>query len=145
MSPSGEHAAVSFEQKIPSCADDAESLCLIVRGVLQTNGLSPYSFPIELLARECLANAVNHGNGNDAAKSIVLQLRAGRARIRLQVTDEGAGFDWQKAMQKTSSTRKTSGRGLQLYTLYAARIRFNRCGNRITLWFDKKKRTGNGD
>jgi serine/threonine-protein kinase RsbW len=145
MSSSREYAAVSFEQKIPSCMDEAESLCLRVRGVLQASGLSTYCFPTELLARECLANALKHGNGNNPAKSILLQLRTGRAWIRLRVTDEGGGFDWQEAMQKASSTRKASGRGLQLYALYASRFRFNRCGNRITLWIGKKKRTGNGD
>ena len=145
MSSSWEHAAVSFEQKIPSRRDEAELLCLKIRDVLQASGLPQCCFPIELLARECLANAVNHGNGNDAAKSIVLQLRVGRAWIRLQVTDEGAGFAWRKAMQKRTGTREVSGRGLRLYALYAERFRFNRCGNRITIWIDKKKQTGNGD
>jgi len=145
MSPSCQHAAVSFEQKIPSRADEAELLCLKIRDVLQRNGLSQFCFAIELLARECVANAVNHGNGNDAAKSIVVQLRVGRAWIRLQVTDEGAGFGWRKALQKRTGTTEVSGRGLRLYALYAERFRFNRCGNRITIWIDKKKQTGNGD
>jgi len=144
MSSFCEHGAVSFEQKIASRRDEAELLCLKIRDLLQTNGLSQFCFAIELLARECVANAVNHGNGNDPAKSIVLRLRVGRAWIRLQVTDEGAGFAWREAMQKTTGTVEVSGRGLRLYALYADRFRFNRSGNRITLWIGNKQ-TGNGD
>jgi anti-sigma regulatory factor (Ser/Thr protein kinase) len=145
VNSSQEHTEVSFDQRIPSTLDEAESLCLRMRYLLQTNGLSQLCFPIELLARECLANAVNHGNRNDPAKSIVLHFRVGRTWIRLQVSDEGAGFDWRKATREMAAIREVSGRGLQLYALYAARFQFNRCGNRITLWIDKKKRTGNGD
>jgi anti-sigma regulatory factor (Ser/Thr protein kinase) len=122
-----------------------ELLSLKVRDVLQANGLSQFCFPIELLARECLANAMNHGNENDPEKSIVLQLRVGRAWIRLLVTDEGPGFAWRKAVQRKTGVVEVDGRGLGIYALYAERFQFNRCGNRITIWIDKKKQTGNGE
>jgi anti-sigma regulatory factor (Ser/Thr protein kinase) len=145
MNSGCEHAVEFFEQKIPSRMEEAELLCLKIRAIFATSTLSEFSFPVELLARECLANAVNHGNANDHAKSIVLQVWIGRAWIRLQVTDEGTGFEWRKAMKGTTRTTEVRGRGLRLYAMYGARFRFNRCGNRITIWIDKKKRTGNGD
>ena len=145
MTSSFEQAKLSFEQKIPSRSDKVESLCLKIRDLLQENGLSQYCFPTELLARECLANALNHGNENDPGKSIVLQLQVRRAWIRLRVTDDGAGFSWRRAMKKEAGTGEVSGRGLRLYVLYGERFRFNRCGNRITIWIDKTKRLGNGD
>ena len=113
--------------------------------MLQDYDLPLLCFPVELLARECLANAVNHGNRNDAGKSIVFGFSIGREWIRLQVSDEGPGFAWRKALQKRLDTTQPSGRGLRLYALYAERVRFNRCGNQITLWISKKNRMGKDD
>jgi len=134
--------ATSFWQKIPSRLTDAEPLCLRIREMLRTNGLFRLCFPVELLARECLANAVIHGNGNDDDKSILVLFSVGREWVRLQVSDEGPGFAWRKACQKALDTTESSGRGVQLYWLYAERVRFNRSGNRITLWIRKKNWMG---
>jgi anti-sigma B factor antagonist len=46
------------------------------------------------------------------------------------------------ALENKADTSASSGRGLQLYAMYAERVRFNRLGNRITLWIGKSKRTG---
>jgi serine/threonine-protein kinase RsbW len=122
-----------------------DSLCLKIRDLLYTNDLGEVCFGVELLARECLNNAVIHGNGNHVDKSIGLCLSVGREWIKLQVTDAGAGFNWRKARQKTPDSIESSGRGLGLYALYAARVRFNRRGNQITLWIPKVKQTGRED
>jgi serine/threonine-protein kinase RsbW len=135
-----EQIPTSFRETIPSRLEEAELLCLRIRKMLEKNGLSPLCFTVELLARECLANAVNHGNRNDPDKSIVFRFSIGREWIRMQVSDEGPGFAWRKAYQKRLIATKPSGRGLRLYALYAERVQFNRCGNQITLWISKKDR-----
>jgi serine/threonine-protein kinase RsbW len=124
---------------------EAESLCIKVRDLLQKKGLSRACFPVELLARESLNNAILHGNSNHADKLVIFRLWIGRQWIRLQVTDEGPGFDWRKANQNQSGTTASSGRGLPIYALYAERVRFNRRGNQITLWISKSNRTGKDD
>jgi serine/threonine-protein kinase RsbW len=145
MKSPGKQTGLSLCQTIPSRLAEAESLCIKVRELLQKKGLSQYCFAVELLARECLNNAVLHGNRNDANKSVLFRLWIEREWIRLQVTDEGPGFDWRKANQNRSGTTASSGRGLQLYELYAGRVQFNRRGNRITLWISKLNRTGEED
>jgi len=145
MNSSRGHSGISFQQTISSCSVEAESLCLKIREVLQENDLSPFCFPVELLAREGLANAAAHGNRNDPAKSIALHLSVGREWIHLQIADEGPGFAWRKMVQRKIDPRWASGRGLQLYAIYADRIQFNRRGNRISFWIRKNKQTGNGD
>jgi anti-anti-sigma factor len=140
-----EQIPVSFRETIPSRLEEAELLCLRIRKTLQNHDLPLLCFPVELLARECLANAVNHGNRNDADKSIVFRFSIGREWIRLQVGDEGPGFAWRRAFQKRLGTTEPSGRGLRLYALYAERVRFNRRGNQITLWINKKNRIGKDD
>lgn len=138
-------APISLSEKIPSRMAEAELLCLKIRGMLQANGLSPLAFAVELLARECLSNAMIHGNGNHDDKSIVLRLDLGREWIRLEVQDEGPGFPWRRGRQKKLNTSETSGRGLHLYQLYAQRVRFNRPGNQITLWISRRNQTGKED
>jgi serine/threonine-protein kinase RsbW len=124
---------------------EANSLCLNLRALLQDSGLRRPCFAVELLARECLNNAVLHGNRCNTGKSIVLRLWVGREWIRLQVSDEGPGFPWRKARKNQADTSASSGRGLQLCALYARRVRFNRRGNQITLWINKKNPTGKED
>jgi anti-anti-sigma factor len=142
MKPAQEDAPISFCQMISSSMTEAESLCLKIRHLLQTNHLGAACFTVELLVRECLANAIKHGNRSDSNKQVVLRLSVGREWIRLQVSDEGPGFAWRKALQGKPDPTISSGRGLQLYTLYSQRVRFNRCGNQITLWIRKKNQSG---
>jgi serine/threonine-protein kinase RsbW len=136
------HERISLCQTIPSQLDEVDSLCLKIRELLKSNCLGEACFGVELLARECLNNAVIHGNRGDAEKSIELSLFVGRKWIRLQVSDQGPGFAWRETRQKSSDTAASSGRGLNLYELYARRVEFNDSGNRITLWISKKNQRG---
>lgn len=130
-----------FGQRIPSRTMEADSLCLKLRNLLNEKDFQRAGFAVELLARECLNNAVFHGNQNNADCCIWLRLWVGRKWIRLQVTDEGPGFAWRKARRNKLDPSAASGRGLQLCRLYARRVRFNRRGNQITLWISKNKPT----
>ncbi len=138
-------APISLCQTIPSRVEEAESLCMRVRNLMEGAGLAERGFAVELLARECLVNAVVHGNRNAADKAVVLNLTVGREWIRLQVSDEGPGFPWRQARQKRLDTTTCGGRGLQLYELYAERVSFNRSGNQIELWIRKTKRARKED
>jgi serine/threonine-protein kinase RsbW len=136
---------ISLCQTISSRMPEVDSLCLKVRDLFYDNDLGEVCFGVELLARECLSNAVIHGNKSIADKSIRLCLSVGSVWIRLEVSDEGEGFDWRKVRRNRSDSTETSGRGIELYALYAARMRFSRRGNQITLWIPKVKRTGKDD
>jgi len=131
----------ALSQQISSRMEEVESLCLKIRGFMENGDPGLVSFPVELLARECLNNAVLHGNRGDAAKKIDFRLWVGRVWIRFQVSDEGPGFDWRKNRSAEPDLDSTSGRGLPLYAMYANRVRFNRNGNQITLWVQKKRQT----
>jgi anti-sigma regulatory factor (Ser/Thr protein kinase) len=138
MTLPGSRRAISIAEKIPSQMADADVLCLKIRNLLQSSGHSPACFAVELLARECLANAINHGNKKHSDKSVSLRLSVGPVWIRLEVVDEGLGFPWRKASRDNTSLTACSGRGLGLYALYAGRVRFNNAGNKITLWVSSK-------
>jgi anti-anti-sigma factor len=138
-------APISLFEKIPSRMAEAELLCLKIRETLQANHLSEHSFAVELLARECLSNAIIHGNGKDDDKSIVLRLNLGREWIHLEVRDQGPGFRWRRARQNKLNCSACSGRGLHLYQLYARRVQFNRLGNQVTLWISRMNPMGKED
>ncbi len=130
-----------LQRDMPSRLPPVESLCREIRALLQQNGLAAVAFPVELSARECLNNAVLHGNRRAAMKRVRLDMRIGRKWICLQVTDQGDGFNWRQARAAApADTTKTSGRGLAICTLYAERVAFNQRGNRITLWLKKTKK-----
>jgi serine/threonine-protein kinase RsbW len=127
----------ALSEKIPSRMADVEVLCLKIRETLTGNDLSGLCFAVELLARECLSNAVIHGNRNNGDKTIVVSLDVGPEWIRLLVRDEGSGFPWRVARRKVPDNSVPSGRGLRLYELYAQRVQFNRPGNQVTLWISR--------
>ena len=128
-----------FERKIPSNLKHVDALCHDVYSFLRAKGLGLASFASELVARECLNNAVVHGNQGDAAKQVALRLHCTHQWVRLQVTDEGAGFNWRRARRRTlPDDQEINGRGLAIVAAYADRVCFNRRGNQITLWWSRK-------
>jgi len=138
MTPAMGAARTALEREIPSRLEEVDELCRQIRALLHDQGLGEVSFPVELAARECLNNAVIHGNRGDASKKVALNLQFRRKWILLQVSDEGPGFDWRRAKRTPlPGDESTSGRGLSVLSLFAHRIAFNRRGNRVTLWLKR--------
>ena len=136
MSMQGQLLSTSLVRTIPSKSAEVEFLCMNIRTFLQACGTRK-AFEIELLTRECLANAMLHGNKNDQARLITLQLHLGRIWIRLRVRDEGEGFRWKGKDLETVDATTTCGRGLQLCRLFAAKMKFSNSGNEISLWIER--------
>ncbi len=122
-----------------------DSVCERLHTTLKVNGLSDLHFPVELVARECLNNAIIHGNRHDAGKKVAVDFKIGRKWICLQIVDEGSGFKRKKAHKSMPPDNTVvRGRGLPICRLYTDRMAFNRKGNQITLWL-KKRRTSMSD
>ena len=92
------------------------------------------AFAAELLLREVLTNAVVHGCGQDPSKQVRCALRARPGRLTIAVADDGLGFDWRAAANRTAEFGETSGRGMEILRAYANRVRFNAPGNSVTIW-----------
>jgi len=125
---------------IPSCLSAIEPLCEQIRDLLERRHLEEMQFPIEVLARECLNNAILHGNQGRVKSLVSFGLRIGKKRICLRVADQGPGFNWRR-MRRHGLPADTSvdGRGLVVASIYAQRIAFNRRGNQVTLWINTAK------
>ena len=122
---------------IASDLDQVDIVCGESRRLLEKRGLDSLIFPVDLLLREFLNNAIIHGNRFDPRKKAHAVVRIGSRGVVVRIRDEGRGFDWRKASLDPPKDTATSGRGLAIGQGYAWRMRFNRAGNQVTLWIGK--------
>jgi anti-sigma regulatory factor (Ser/Thr protein kinase) len=134
LSPSVPSRSHVLRRVLSSRPAEVDNCCREVREWLTENGLLADIFPVELLLRESLNNAMLHGNGGDCARKVTVEMRIGRKWIILRVTDEGAGFNCSKVREAVPDPDATCGRGLAIYALYAQRVIFNSKGNQVSLW-----------
>ena len=89
-----------------------------------------------IVLRELLLNALIHGNENVAERHIKCRLeKLEKARLRIEVEDEGSGFDYQSLdMRLPKNPRHLKRRGYVLINALSDRIEFNSRGNCITAY-----------
>ncbi len=120
--------------EIAASQDAIEAFCWDFQQWLSRKVSSRDAFASELLLREALVNAVEHGCAADPALRIRCVVRGGRGRILIAVSDPGPGFDWSRCLSLFPSPEATSGRGVAIYRDYATRLRFNKAGNSIYIY-----------
>jgi len=71
---------------------------------------------IGMAARECLVNAVVHGNRYNRRKHVHVNVSRSGTRLTIRITDEGEGFEMQEVPDPLHDTNllRHSGRGLFL-------------------------------
>ena len=124
-----------LELSIPSQLSAVERVCERIRGLLAGRHSQQVRFEVELVARECLNNAILHGNGGLPHRRVSFVMRLGKQRICLRIADQGPGFNWHEARRRSwPGQNNPRGRGLLLVGSCTQRVRFNRKGNQITVW-----------
>ncbi len=85
---------------------------------------------ILMALREALANAIKHGNGQNLAKRVHLEMDVVDQTLEIQVRDEGDGFDPLKLEDPLAPENrlKTSGRGIFYMKTFMDEVRFRRLG-----------------
>jgi serine/threonine-protein kinase RsbW len=104
-----------------------------IRLFLNERNGSEHLFPLSLLTREALNNAMIHGNRLDHSKTVRFRLLACAGGFDLEIEDEGSGFAWDRHMQASSQVEDVSGRGHEIFRNYARTVRYNGKGNALTL------------
>jgi anti-sigma regulatory factor (Ser/Thr protein kinase) len=122
-----------WHDAIPATLAAIDTYCLNVRNRISDTVNGPDLFAVLLLLREGLANAVLHGSENDAGKTVTCDLCIHADDLTLDIVDQGPGFDWRSVFAHPPDPDCSSGRGLQIYLLYADQIDYNACGNHITI------------
>jgi serine/threonine-protein kinase RsbW len=92
------------------------------------------SFRLRVLLAEALTNSILFGAGGNPTRMVQVVAELTDATIRLQVTDDGPGFDPRDANDPTSfeALNRPIGRGLFLIRNLADQVEFNEQGN--TIW-----------
>ena len=92
------------------------------------------SFRLRVLLSEALTNSILFGASGDPHRTVRVSAELAAGTIRLQVTDDGPGFDPMAVTDPTSPSalRRPVGRGLFLIRNLADQVEFNAQGN--TIW-----------
>ncbi|UCC82752.1 MAG: SpoIIE family protein phosphatase [Gemmatimonadota bacterium] len=90
---------------------------------------------LRIALSEALSNAIQYGNRGDRSKLVRLRASVNAWTCRVQVTDEGPGFDHSRLPDPTSTEaiESSGGRGLFLLTQLADDVAFNETGNSVTV------------
>ena len=92
-------------------------------------------FGIHLAVEEAIVNAIKHGNQDDPSKFIDVLMEVSREHIRIEITDQGQGFDPTQVPDPTDdeNLELPSGRGLMLMRCYMTMVEFNARGNGVIM------------
>ena len=98
-------------------------------------------FGIHLAVEEALVNAIMHGNRLDSDKQVRVRCRVSPKVVRVEITDEGEGFDPSKVPDPTDPERLEvpSGRGVMLMKAFMSRVEYNDSGNCVVLEKERDK------
>lgn len=113
MTPESRRVAVTLESKV-ECMDLGEE---VARRVAWTAGFDgDEQHKVGMAVRECLINALQHGNRRDPRKAIGLTFWLHPDRLVVQVHDQGEGFKLAEVPDPLAEEHlmKSSGRGLFL-------------------------------
>lgn len=133
--PSLRETTVSL--RVPSDVSCIEEVVqLVTLHCLHGLSTSPRTrFRLQVCLSEALANAVVSGNRENPDKSVHVQVEIVPGALRIEVRDEGGGFDLRAVPECTDADRleECSGRGLFIIEKLVDAVEFNEQGNRIRM------------
>ncbi len=118
------------------CVDDAEAM--ILEAAERAGFDEDDQHHISMAARECLVNAVVHGNRYSARKKVHVTVETSSDRIRIVITDEGEGFDLSDLPDPLAEENllRHSGRGIFLIRAFMSEFNMRKIsphGTEVTL------------
>ncbi|MBU2446059.1 MAG: ATP-binding protein [Bacteroidetes bacterium] len=95
-------------------------------------------FNMLLLAlTEAVNNAIVHGNKSDISKKVILEFSVTDSKIKIDITDEGEGFDIDKIPDPTlpENLLRENGRGIYIIKHFVDEMYYTKTkeGNSLTL------------
>jgi len=135
--PDARQAGTLVTLRLPSeiaCIEEAVELvtrhCLAGHEATRTT-----RFRLQVVLSEALSNAIVRGNREDREKWVDVRAELGPEAIRLEVTDEGDGFDPNTVPEpiRPEQLDEANGRGLYLIRKLVDAVEFNSRGNSICM------------
>jgi serine/threonine-protein kinase RsbW len=135
--PSASGATVQVSLRVPSdVACIEEVVDLLMRHCCSDSWLCRRRrFNLRVAVAEALANAIVAGNQEDRSKWVQVQAELAGDQIRIEVTDQGIGFDPDLVSPPLDPEEldRPNGRGLFLIRSLVDDVRFNPQGNSICM------------
>ena len=131
------------EQKL-SFASSPENITLVeklVNEICANSSISEDFYGNILVAlTEAVNNAITHGNKLDASKSVDVSWMSENDKLKVLVSDQGTGFDYNNLPDPTNpeNLEKPNGRGVFLMRNLADNIEFFDEGRTVQLEFNLK-------
>jgi serine/threonine-protein kinase RsbW len=99
-----------------------------------------YFNKIYLCVSEAVLNSIKHGNKNDLKKNVSIKIGFDTEKFKIQVEDEGDGFDLKKIKDPTKkrNLKNEEGRGIFIITKLSEQIEYNKKGNLVQFNIDCK-------
>lgn len=99
-----------------------------------------YFNKIYLCVSEAVLNSIKHGNKNDLKKYVSIKIGFDTEQFKIQVEDEGDGFDLKKIKDPTKkrNIKNEEGRGIFIITKLSEQIEYNKKGNLVQFNIDCK-------
>ena len=122
MSRQPRRVDATLESKVESI-DLGEDLARQVAGSAGFDDDEQYK--ISMAVRECIINALKHGNRGDESKQVQVNFSLQPDRLVVQVGDQGSGFDLEDVPDPLANDNllRTSGRGLFLVRCFMDELR----------------------
>ncbi|MGM0370808.1 MAG: response regulator [Bacillota bacterium] len=105
--------------------------------------VAPYYKPPSIICigfQEILTNAIEHGNQKEVDKKVEIEVEVTTKYIKIVITDEGAGFDWQQVVKQDFDLERDlcngecRGRGIKITNKAYDAIWYNEQGNQAHLY-----------
>lgn len=125
-----------LDQQIPSRTSAAEAIVDALLAQLEQEQWDSHDlFGVHLAVEEALVNAIIHGNKEDPSKSVHVRLKANHQRLRVEITDQGSGFNPSQVPDPTQGEllEMPHGRGIMLIRSYMTRVEFKGRGNQLVM------------
>ena len=126
----------SIDRQIPSTAAEGKKIVDELLEQLAKHEWAEHDvFGIHLAVEEALVNAIKHGNQDDPSKFVHVVLGLSTAKMRIEVTDQGQGFDPGEVPDPTDDDNLDlpSGRGLMLMRSFMSLVEYNSIGNGVVM------------
>ena len=133
---SGLHWTWCLDRQIPSRTSAAEQIVdMLLKRLEQDAWDDRERFGVHLAVEEALVNAIVHGNREDPDKSVHVVLQTNPEVLRVEITDQGAGFDPDQVPDPTSEDRLAMphGRGLMLMRSFMSKVEYQGRGNQLIM------------
>ena len=116
---------INLPSRLASVSEVAQQTATLLA---QTQLGDAAAFGIDMAVREAVANAILHGNKQDAAKQVEVVLRAADDFFEMTVRDFGTGFALGAVPDPTEAENllKTSGRGILFMRTFMDEVEWSR-------------------